>query len=286
MACVPFSLFLRHVSPPGCFHGLCHPPVGHFQHVLLISCFHGVCCLQDVFMACVAFRMFFSAFAAFRLFLRCVSPSGQPFLACVTFTLVSWCLSYFALYLGFIARVAYNLPRHVPPSSCCHGVCRLKVRRFQTSFYNVCRPQVSSAAIVRIPFRLVCLWYFLLLVQFLQFVSSSVQYLVSPALIYSVCRSSLLGSFWSCISHFLYFAVCVFSVCVLLRISCSLSCFYSCSLLLTFQFPQLVPVIRKFSSLFLDLCLFVSVIEVKTLVFCSLFPRALLFSRLIFTWHF
>ena len=42
--------------------------------------------------------------------------------------------------------------------------------------------------------------------------------------------------------------------------------------------------IRKFSSLFL--CLFVSVIEVTTLVFSSLFPRALLFSRLLFTWHF
>ena len=42
--------------------------------------------------------------------------------------------------------------------------------------------------------------------------------------------------------------------------------------------------IRKFSSLFL--CLFVNVIEVKTLVFSSLFPRALLFSRLLFSWHF
>ena len=47
----------------------------------------------------------------------------------------------------FIARVAYNLfSWHVPPSSCFHGVCRLKVsgissfRRFQTSFYNVLCP--------------------------------------------------------------------------------------------------------------------------------------------------
>ena len=60
--------------------------------------------------------------------------------------------------------------------------------------------------------------------------------------------------------------------------------FYSRSLLLTFSFPQLVPVFGNVSSLFL--CLFVSVIEVKTLVFSSLFPRALLFSRLLFTWHF
>ena len=47
----------------------------------------------------------------------------------------------------FIARVAYNLFSWlVPPSSCFHGVCRLKVsgfssfRRFQTGFYNVLCP--------------------------------------------------------------------------------------------------------------------------------------------------
>ena len=47
----------------------------------------------------------------------------------------------------FIARVAYNLFLWlVPPLSCFHGVCRLKVsgisrfRRFQTSFYNVLCP--------------------------------------------------------------------------------------------------------------------------------------------------
>ena len=47
----------------------------------------------------------------------------------------------------FIARVAFNLfPWHVPPSSCFHGVCRLKVsgtssfRRIQTSFYNMLCP--------------------------------------------------------------------------------------------------------------------------------------------------
>ena len=53
-------------------------------------------------------------------------------------------------------------------------------------------------------------------------------------------------SFWSCISHFLYFAVRVFSVCVLLRTSSSLSRYYSRSLLLTFSFPQLVAVFRNF----------------------------------------
>ena len=39
-----------------------------------------------------------------------MSPSSsEPFLACVAFTLVSWCLSYHALHLVFIARVACNL---------------------------------------------------------------------------------------------------------------------------------------------------------------------------------
>ena len=116
-----------------------------------------------------------------------------------------------------------------------------------------------------------------------------IQYVVPPFWDrFSWCVASFVimcgASFWSWISHFLYFAVRVFSACVLLRISCSLSRVYSRSLLLTFSFPQLVPVFGNFSSLFL--CLFVNVIEVTTLVFSSLFPRALLFSRLLFTWHF
>ena len=116
-----------------------------------------------------------------------------------------------------------------------------------------------------------------------------IQYVVPPFWDpFSWCVASFVlmcgASFWSCISHFLYFAVRVFSVCVLLPISCSLSRFYSRSLLLTFSFPQLVPVFGNFSSLFLFL--FVNVIEVTTLVFSSLFPRALVFSRLLFTWHF
>ena len=78
-------------------------------------------------------------------------------------------------------------------------------------------------------------------------------------------------SFWSCISHFLYFAVRVFSVCVLLRISCSLSRFLFTFVVAYVFFSATSSSIRKFSSLFL--CLFVNVIEVKTLVFSSLFPR-------------
>ena len=71
------------------------------------------------------------------------------------------------------------------------------------------------------------------------------------------------ASFWSCISHFLYFAIRVFSVCVLLRISCSLSLFlFTFVVDYVFFSAATSSSIRKFSSLFL--CLFVNVIEVKT----------------------
>ena len=65
-----------------------------------------------------------------------MSPSSsEPFLACVAFTLVTWCLSYHALHLVFIARVACNLFSWlVPPSSCFHGVCRLKVSGISSFF--------------------------------------------------------------------------------------------------------------------------------------------------------
>ena len=75
-----------------------------------------------------------------------------------------------------------------------------------------------------------------------------------------------------------------FSVCVLLRISCSLSRFLFTFVVAYVFFSATSSSNRKFSSLFL--CLFVNVIEVKTLVFSSLFPRALLFSRFLFSWHF
>ena len=157
-----------------------------------------------------------------------------------------------------------------------------------------------SRFIARIPFRLVCLWYFLSQFSFrslCHFQSSIwhllllfIQYVVPPFWDrFSWCVASFVlmcgASFWSCISHFLYFAVRVFSVCVLLRISCSLSRFYSRSLLLTFSFPQLVPVFGNF-LLYFFVCSSMLYIEVKTLVFSSLFPRALLFSRLSFSWHF
>ena len=70
------------------------------------------------------------------------------------------------------------------------------------------------------------------------------------------------ASFWSCISHFLYFAVRVFSVCVLLRISCSLSRFSFTFVVAYVSFSATSSSFRKFYSLFL--CLFFNVIEVKT----------------------
>ena len=331
-ACVAYKLFTWCVSLSGCFHGVCRLQVVSVpgasvacvafrlavSGVSRLHQFHGVfrillsiLCLQNVslfvFMACVAFS----------LFLRRVSPSGcfhgvcrlkVVSTACVTFRLavsgVCRFQSSIALHLVFIARVAYNLPGHVPPSSCCHGVCRLKVssisrfRRFQTSFYNVCRSQVSSAVIARIPFRLVCLWYFLLLIQFSQCVSLSVQYLASSALIYSVCRSSLLGSFFMVCCFFcphvrrvilvLYFTFsilcgpCFFCMRAPSHILQFVAFLFAFVVAYVF-FSATSSSIRKFSSLFL--CLFVNVIEVKALVFSSLFLRALLFSRLLFTWH-
>ena len=105
-----------------------------------------------------------------------------------------------------------------------------------------------------------------------------IQYVVPPFWDrFSWCVASFVlmcgASFWSCISHFLYFAVRVFSVCVLLRISCSLSPFLFSFVIAYVFFRATSSSIRKFSSLFL--CLFVIIIEVKTLVFSSLFPRAL-----------
>ena len=89
-----------------------------------------------------------------------------------------------------------------------------------------------------------------------------------------------MGSFWSCISHFLYFAVRVFSVCVLLRISCSLSRFLFTFVVAYVFFSATSSSIRKFSSLFL--CLFVSGIEVKTVVFFYFIsPGPFVFSSFI-----
>ena len=65
------------------------------------------------------------------------------------------------------------------------------------------------------------------------------------------------------ISHFLYLAVRIFSVCVLLRISCSLSRFLFIFVVAYVFFSATSSSIRKFPSLFL--CLFVNVIEVTHL---------------------
>ena len=97
------------------------------------------------------------------------------------------------------------------------------------------------------------------------------------------------ASFWSCISHFLYFVVRVFSVCVLLRISCSLSRFLFTFVVAYVFFYATSSSIRKFYSLFL--CLFVNVIEVKTvgefsLICCTSMGHAgntKIWAKIIFT---
>ena len=77
------------------------------------------------------------ACVAFRLFSRRSSPLGCFYGVCrlpvsrfwrVSLSLVSWCLSYFALHFVFIACVAYQLfSWRVSPSGCFYGVCRLQV---------------------------------------------------------------------------------------------------------------------------------------------------------------
>ena len=140
MACVAFRLFLRRVSPSGCFHGVCRLPVSRFWRVSLSLVSWCLSTLHFVFVACVAYKLF-----SWR-----VSPSGYFYGVCRLQVVFSaqrlsslgcfygvcrlpvshfWRVSlYFALHLVFIAHVAYNLfSWHVPPSSCFHGVCRLKV---------------------------------------------------------------------------------------------------------------------------------------------------------------
>ena len=93
------------------------------------------------------------------------------------------------------------------------------------------------------------------------------------------------ASFWSCISHFLYTLQSVFFL-----YACSFAYPVVCGVFihvrccLHFLFRNCSSSIRKFCSLFL--CSFVNVIEVKTLVFSSLFPRTLFVFSFLFSWHF
>ena len=79
--------------------------------------FHGVCRLQVVFTACVAFRLFSRRFSPLGCFYGVCGLPVSRFWR-VSLSLVSWCLSYFALDFVFIACVAFKL---------FHGVCRLQV---------------------------------------------------------------------------------------------------------------------------------------------------------------
>ena len=118
MACVAFKLpFHRVCGFQTSFHGG-HYPSFKFHSVLLSSCFHGVMHFQVVFRAWVMLKLVSLACVAFRLFSQSVWPSSWTFLACVTFILVSWCLSYFALHL-VLWRVCLTI--------CFHGVCCLQV---------------------------------------------------------------------------------------------------------------------------------------------------------------
>ena len=193
----------------------------------------------------------------------------------------------------FIALVAYNLfSWHVPPSSCFHCVCRFQVsgissfRRFQTSFCNVLCPHFLFSSRVS-------LLGFLSLYSAYPFQAGLFMVFSAPNLVFVVCvtLSLVFGIFCSYLfsMSLLPFGI-VFHGVLLLLSSCAARHFglvfhifytlpsvfflyacpfaypvvcrvlYLCSLLLTFSFPQLVPVFGNLSSLFL--CLFVNVIEV------------------------
>ena len=111
----------------------------------------------------------------------------------------------------------------------------------------------------------VSIWHLLLLF---------IQYVVLPFWArFSWCVASFVlvcgTSFWSCISHFLHFAVRVFSVCVLLRISCSLSRFLFTFVDAYVFFPATSFSIENF-LLYFFVC-FVYVLQLNTIFFLAYF---------------
>ena len=200
-------------------------------------------------------------------------------------------------------------------ATCFHGVCRFQVsgissfRRFQTIFYNVlCRHFFFF-----FPTR-VSLLGFLSLYSAYPFQAGLFMVFSAPNLVFVVCvtfslvfgifcsylfsmsllpfgivfhgvlllLSSCAARHFGLVFHIFYTLRSVFLLYI--RISCCLPRFLFMFVVAYVFFSSTSSSIRKFSSLFL--CLFANVIKVKTLVFSSLFPRALLFSRLLFTWHF
>ena len=250
------------------------------QRVSLTSCFYGVCRLQVVFTACVTFQLTFSGvcifYASFMVSFVFCSPLSFH--------------SVYPLQVVFMACVAFRLAAFLALDA-----CRLAfITCFPLIFYFrcECRFQVSSAFIASYPFqagfsfRSVCrfqssFWHLLLLFIHL-------------------CRFPLFGPFFHCV---LLFCPRVRRVILVLYFTFSIlwgPCFflYACS----FAYPVVCRVFihvrcclrflsrnqfqsGKFSSLFL--CLFVYVLEVKHISFLSsLIPRSILFSRLLFSWHF
>ena len=96
------------------FHGGYHFPFHFLSVCRLVS--H--CTSLSVVMACVAFTLVFLGV--------CRLPVSHFWRE--SLSLVSWCLSYFALHFVFVACVAYKLfSWRVSPSGCFYGVCRLQV---------------------------------------------------------------------------------------------------------------------------------------------------------------
>ena len=174
----------------------------------LTSCFHGMYHLQVVFMACVALRLAaFLALDVFRLvFITCFALIFFVFLSRVSL------LGFLSLYSAYPFQAGLFMVFSAP--NLVFVVCH-----FQSSLCNV-------------------------LLLFIQYIAPPFWDRFSWCIAYFVLMCG--ASFWSYTSHFLYFEVrvflypCSFAYPVVCRV------FYSRSLLLTFSFPQVVPVFGNF----------------------------------------
>ena len=130
-ACVAFRLFSRPVSPSSWPFLACVAYKLFSRRVLPSTCFHGVCRLQVVLTAFVAFGL--TACVTFRLAVSGVcrfhSSFMVSFIFCSPFSVHSTC----RLQLARACTTFKLLSWRVSLSSISN------FRRFQTSFYNVCR---------------------------------------------------------------------------------------------------------------------------------------------------
>ena len=252
MACVAFRLFSRRLSPLGCFYGVGRLPISRFWRVSLSLKFHGV------------FHISLSIQCSKRVSLT-TCPGMYHLqvvvMACVALRLAAF-LALDVFRLVFITCVALRFP--------------LPLQRVSLSgwfVYGIFCSQFSFRSLCHVQSRI---WHLLLLF---------IQYVVPPFWDrFSRCVTSFVltcgAPCWSCISHFLYFAVRVF----FFSMRAPLHILQFVAFLFTFVvayvfFSATSSSIRKFSSLFLRL--FLNVIEVKTSFFQFISSDPFVFSSFI-----